>query len=144
MKSQKNTSVIFLRGKWEVEYSEYLTESHGWVLYEKFYKNALIWGFTEERQICFPGGKTAYEGVWNEYFNDRLHDTAAYSYFPEDGTQYFDRSDYSSDGFCNICRNDRYNIECIQENKYYLCTDTELTHRIKIKKTGMLKPGFYL
>ena len=43
-----------------------------------------------------------------------------YAYYPADKQLYIDRSDYEPDGVCNICINDRYRVEHIRNNEYWL------------------------
>jgi hypothetical protein len=47
-------------------------------------------------------------------------ETTEYTYCPADRQLYIDRSDYKPDGFVNICINDRYRVEHIRRNEYWL------------------------
>lgn len=95
-------------------------QEQGWTLFKRYGHKSFRWEFIQEKEIPFPDGTVAYEGRLKEHFKDSPKEQTEFAYYPSDRQLYIDRSDYAPDGFCNICINDRYRVEHIGKNDYWL------------------------
>lgn len=135
-----DTSNIFT-GKFKVISVYCYVQDHGWTLFKRYGHNSFTWEFDEQKVLEFSSGEVAYEGELREHFRHSPKEVTEYSYYPADKQLYIDRSDYAPDGYCNICINDRYRVEHIKGDEYWLydLEDVEIEPddykvRIKIKK----------
>lgn len=110
---------IFI-GKFKVMSLYCYVQEQGWTLFKRYGNNSFLWEFEEERRLSFNSGAKAFEGKLKEDFEDSPKEITEYAYYPSDRQLYIDRSDYAPDGFCNICINDRYRVEHIRNNEYWL------------------------
>ncbi len=79
-----------------------------------------MWEFCEIGSVRFPVGSVFHSGVLRELRSKHEPDTTEYTYCAADRLLYIDRSDYEPDGFVNICINDRYRVEHIHGDEYWL------------------------
>lgn len=107
-------------GKWKVVSLYAYVQEQGWTLFRRYGHNSFIWEFEQTKILNFPSGEVAYEGKLKEHFIHSPKEETEYAYYPSDRQLYIDRSDYLEDGFCNICINDRYRVEHIRKNEYWL------------------------
>lgn len=120
MKSPEIQSNNFFTGKWKIVSLYAYVQEQGWTLFKRYGHNSFTWEFEEDRQLNFQSGEVAYEGKLKEHFKHGHKDETEYAYYPSDRKLSIDRSDYAPDGFCNICINDRYRIERINDNDIWL------------------------
>lgn len=108
MKPINLKSKHLFRGTWKIVSLYCNVQGQGWTLFKKYGRNSFIWTFTQKdyRLIEQRKGEDA--------------TLTEYSYFPSDKQLYIDRSDYEPDGFCNICINDRYRVEKINDSELWL------------------------
>lgn len=72
-----------------------------------------------ERHV-FPSGSVAYTGKLIEHRKDHEAFETEYAFYPADKHLYVDRSDIAEDGFINVCIEDRYRVEKINDRDYWL------------------------
>jgi len=110
---------IFI-GKFKVVSLYCYVQEQGWTLFKRYGPKSFTWEFAPEKQLDFPSGGMAYEGKLKEHFHASPKEITEFAYYPADRQLYIDRSDYELDGFINICINDRYRVEHIGGNDYWL------------------------
>ena len=107
-------------GRWKVISLYCNVHNQGWMLFEIYDPKSFIWEFTEIQKIEFPSGSVAYGGKLTELRQKQEPEKTEYAYYPSDRHLYIDRSDIESDGFVNMCINDRYRVEWINDTDLWL------------------------
>lgn len=128
-------------GKWKIVSLYCNVVDQGWTLFKTYGRNSFIWEFIEISSIRFPNGSILHKGHLRELCRKHEPITTEYTYCERDRLLYIDRSDYEPEGFVNICINDRYRIEHIRRNEYWLYDLEDVENepedyrfRMKIKK----------
>jgi hypothetical protein len=132
-------------GKWRIVSLYCNVVEQGWTLFKRYGPQDFIWEFTEIASVRLPTGGVLHSGVLHEVRLKHEPQPTEYSYCPADRHLYIDRSCYEPDGFTNICINDRYRVEHIREDEYWIY-DLENVEkepegyrfRMKIKKLSYL------
>ncbi len=111
---------IFI-GKWRIVGLYCNVVEQRWTLFKRYGSKSFVWEFCEIGSVRFPNGSTLHSGVLRELRSKHEPETTEYTYCPVDRLLYIDRSDYlQPDGFVNICINDRYRVEHIRGEEYWL------------------------
>ena len=127
------------KGTWRVEGLYSHVEGQRWELVESFDDNSMLWEFTDEDQLFFKSGETAFTGLLKEH-SENGTDITQYGYYPSDRQLFIDSSYYEPDGFCSVYINDRYRVEHIRRKEYWLYNledvknePEDYLYRLKIK-----------
>ena len=107
-------------GKWKIVSLYCNVVEQGWTLFKRYGHGAFVWEFCEIGSVRFPVGSVFHSGVLRELRSKHEPETTEYTYCSADRLLYIDRSDYEPDRFVNICINDRYRVEHIRGNEYWL------------------------
>ncbi len=141
MKKRNDESENIFTGKWRVVSLYCNVVKQGWMLFKRYRPKSFVWEFCEIGSVRFPIGSVLHSGVLRESRPKSEPETTEYTYCAADRLLYIDRSDYEPDGFVNICINDRYWVEHIRGDEYWLydLEDVEkepedYRFRMKIKK----------
>jgi hypothetical protein len=128
-------------GKWKIVSLYSNVVEQGWTLFKRYGSRSFVWEFCEIGSVRFPNGSTLHSGVLRELRSKHKPETTEYTYCPADRLLYIDRSHYEPDGFISICINDRYRVEYIRGDKYWLYDLEDVENepedyrfRMKIKK----------
>ncbi len=107
-------------GKWRVVSLCCNVVEQGWTLFKRYGRKSFVWEFCEIGSVRFPVGSVIHSGILRELRLKREPETTEFTYCAADRLLYIDRSDYEPDGFVNICINDRYRVEHIRGDEYWL------------------------
>lgn len=114
------SSKNFFAGKFRVISLYCYVKDHGWKLLRRYGKNSFMWEFEQERQIKIPSGEIVYKGKLREHFAASPKEMTGYIYYPSEHLLHIDRSGYTRGTVHSICINDRYRVEHIRDNEYWL------------------------
>ena len=107
-------------GKWKIVSLYCNVVEQGWTLFKRYGHGAFVWEFCEIGSVRFPVGSVFHSGVLRELRSKHDPETTEFTYCAADRLLYIDRSDYEPDGFVNVCINDRYRVEHIRGEEYWL------------------------
>ncbi len=146
VKPNINNQQNILIGKWKITGLYYFVPKKGRKLFKQNGQNGYTWNFKKDMRTSIRSGGASFCGDLEERFASGGRETTRYAYFPSERKLYIDRSAYEPDGFCDICIEDRYLVEVITADEYWLydLQDVEkesddFLFRIKIKRhTGIL------
>lgn len=107
-------------GKWKVLRLYCNVHNQGWVLFKIYGNKSFIWEFSETEKVEFPSGNVFYSGMLREFRRNHAPEETEYSFSSKDKRLYIDRSHVEQDNFINICINEHYRVEHINDNDIWL------------------------
>ncbi len=120
MKPDENDRKNIFTGTWKPGTRYINIPGKGWKRVEVYGAESSIWEFEEDQRWETASGAMVFEGKLTEYTEGRPPEITEYAYYSGKGELYIERSDYTPDGFCFICCNERYRVEPIRKNQYRL------------------------
>lgn len=109
-----------LRGRFKLISAYRYTRSHQWKLFKYLGHQDIIWEFVENPTFTIYNGVVMFHGKLREHFKSNPAKDTAFNYYPVERMLQIDRSDHDSGGICSMYIHERYRVEYIAENYYWI------------------------